>query len=424
MRKLLLLSLVFSLSTPYFSSNGACPRKLETPNWRDASLWERLRKHSLDFFDRHAWDESSGSYASEIGADGSRLSDTRHLIALSRMIYGTAHGGRVERAQKTAAFLLDKMVKVDQDGPYFLPALDPAARGEQLPDVLVVNEQAYGLCGLVALYAVTKNADLGVQIERLYKAFLARFHDPKDGAFFEKWDRTTRKSLPHKSYNSVVYPATSFLMALDEVRPDLGVRPILQDLGRRVVDHLIDRRTGWLVEQFDAKWTPQWDGTWQKVDEGTVSIAGHNLQAAWLLMRLSLHGGDDATRFRGGAEYLITQMLDRGAFDPEYGGLFDCFLREKSKTIWHTNKAWWQQAIAIQTLTLAELIAVGPRDRVRTERDRTLAFYTRYFIDPNGGEWAEVEANGKALPKPKGQLGKSTYHTGELTLFLLNYGRM
>jgi hypothetical protein len=35
-------------------------------HWRDTALWDRSIAHTLDFFDQHAWDEKSGSYASEI----------------------------------------------------------------------------------------------------------------------------------------------------------------------------------------------------------------------------------------------------------------------------------------------------------------------------------------------------------------------
>src|SRR5688572_1923802 len=65
-------------------------------HWRDTAMWDRSIAHSIDFFDRHAWDEASGSYASEIAVDGAKKSETRHLIATSRMVYGLAHGSRVD----------------------------------------------------------------------------------------------------------------------------------------------------------------------------------------------------------------------------------------------------------------------------------------------------------------------------------------
>lgn len=55
------------------------------------SRWSDSMVHSVDFFERTAWDPVSGSYASEIDLSGTRRSETRHLIALSRMVYGLTH---------------------------------------------------------------------------------------------------------------------------------------------------------------------------------------------------------------------------------------------------------------------------------------------------------------------------------------------
>jgi hypothetical protein len=115
---------------------------------------------------------------------------------MSRMVYGLAHGSKINpkylaHAQRAAQFILNKMVRRDHIGPYFLSAVN--AQGDIVPNDrlkidehgrvdrertrLLVNEQAYGLNGLVALYQVTRddkvlrNDKLLETIRELYAAF-------------------------------------------------------------------------------------------------------------------------------------------------------------------------------------------------------------------------------------------------------------
>ena len=95
--------------------------------------------------------------------------------------------------------------------------------------------------------------------------------------------------------------------------------------------------------------------------------------------------------------------------------------------MWHTNKAWWQQAEAIMALTLAEKSGVLSTDDVRSVRDQAVDFYFNHFVDwQGGGEFAEVTKDGTPVTdngviKDKGQWGKSTYHTVELARYMLAY---
>ena len=145
-------------------------------SWKDTRNWNQSIRHSNDFFIRAGWDETSGSFASEISSDGKVISDTRHLISTSRMIYGLAIGSSVEPtylpdARCQADFLLGKMTASDLKGPYFEAAVDANGTPKGARTSLVVNEQAYGLNGLVALYTVTHDPALRAKIEVLYKSF-------------------------------------------------------------------------------------------------------------------------------------------------------------------------------------------------------------------------------------------------------------
>lgn len=430
-------------------------------------LWQESLRHSNLFFIEHAWDQESGSFASEIDVDGSRISTTRHLIASSRVLYGLANSlrltsGRRQMAQRQAEFILTQMTRTDGQGPYFLSAVDDKGKDLDEQPTLVVNEQAYGLNGLVALYAKTKSPELLAKIEEYYLSFYRRFHDDQDLGFFDGFDRDRGRPVPTKSYNSTVYVATAFLVELASLNtPKQGsyVRT-LQELLDLVASHFLDPQgTGWIIENFTADWKPDWRD-WQrqviKVEDSerpgreplnkevSIGIAGHNYQAAWLLMRgaTEFNRWIDVGRrnqYLSVARQILTSMLQSNSLDRENGGVFDAFIRETDHPMWNENKAWWQQAEAM--LALAKATSIGlfegdgwvnsdapgsnaPMAFFATEQLEKIArFYFDHFIDRNqGGEFFTVTREGVPVPgEPKGQKGKASYHATELARYMLEY---
>lgn len=435
-----LLSLLFAY--PFFISSSLASWNTEDIRWDNRSTWIHSMEHSVEFFNRSAWMSNCEVYLTQIDAFGNRTaSEHRGIVALSRMLYGLAHSSHISKANAVAEFILQKMVRRDQIGEYFVPVVDSFgrplnAKGEVVapPEELVVSEQAYGLSGLVALYQVTADTKLLERIRSLYISFYKRFHDPEKLGFFDRFSVKTQTTSATKSYNSTVYVATSFLFEL--AKTDLnfashevpGYQSTVHELGGLIVSHFLDPSTGWLNENFDRDWQVAWRD-WQKQPEGTIGVVGHNFQAAWLLLRMSsVSEGIRATKYRDAAKFILTQMLSKPVIDSSNGGLFDVFVRETSKHMWHTNKAWWQQAEGILAMTLAERMNLfdGHKElsaKLTAERDKAMAFYFRHFVDTKfGGEFAEVQADGAPLmDKLKGDFGKSTYHTVELARYMLRY---
>jgi len=380
--------------------------------WDNPALWKWSIGHTLDFFDQHAWDEKTGSYACDLAVDGSHTSETRYLIAVSRMIYGLAHGGRLDRAQRLYAYLKGTMTRPEAGhGPYFLA--DTA--GTQ--DVLVVNQQAYGMCGMVALLAQTHDAALRADLQIAADEFYRRFHDPgPNGGFFDGYDLRTGRPVHTKSYNSTVYVATSFLAEMDRAMT-IGGRPVgdvLTEIGDIVSTHFLDAQTGWIVENFTEDWKPQWRD-WQLQGQFTIGVTGHNFQAAWLLMRL----GD---KYDEAARTILQSMLKKPVYDREHGGVFDVFQRETDQHQWHTNKPWWQNCEAILACTHAIRAGIVRDPEIVALRDRAVDFYFHHFVDPAGGEFDTVTPEGQPTPDAtKGNAGKSTYHTVEMARYMQLY---
>jgi mannose/cellobiose epimerase-like protein (N-acyl-D-glucosamine 2-epimerase family) len=394
-----------------------------------ATFWQMAMIRSVEYFNTHAWDEASGSYASDLAIDGRHTSETRYLVATGRMIYSLAHAAQgnaeyIRRAKKTADFLLNKMTATDAIGPYFLQNVDAAGKVVKPQNSLVVSEQAYGLCGLVALYQVTQDHAILEKIREMYYAFYRRFHDNKDLALFDGYDLKKHEAVKTKSFDSTVYVGTSFL--IDFVHADQvnshHANHLLMEIAEKVATHFPDPKTGWIHEQFTADWKPEVSG-WRKQGAFSIGVVGHGFQAAWFLMRVAdMTENVRSTGFRKTAAKIITSLLSKEVADNAHGGFYDAFKREDSALMWNTSKAWWQQTEAILALTLAERLNLVSSQKAWTARLKALEFFFKHFVDPAGGEFDTVDVRGNPVKDAiKGGPGKSAYHVVEFARYILMY---
>ncbi len=370
----------------------------------------------------------------------SALTQSRHLYGLVQAAGTTGNPQYLQRARELADTLLTKFVGREVDGkpvpPYFHEQVElngaaavshaSAAGG----DNLTVNQQAYGLSGLVALYGATKDPALLKEIRALHNAFVERFYDDRAGGFFDHAHADGSGADGLKSYNSTVYVAMSYLADLAAVDTAPGApdyRGQLRELADLVTDKFPDPTTGFIVENFDADWRPAWR-EWQvqqapsaqgAPETFSIGIVGHNTQAAWFLLRMFEQTGDAA--YRDTAVTLMNNMLAKG-YDAEHGGFFNAAKREETRPgerwMWGTNKAWWQQAEGMQALMLADKLGVLDRMQGggvsgRQALEDTLRFWP-HFTQPGGGEYAEVARDGTPVPGDLGGFGKATYHVSQL----------
>jgi len=450
----------------------------------DKARLTQLIRHSVDFFDA-SYHKDSGSYFSDVGHDGKPLTDRRHVVPSGRMLYALAHASEIDPKYKGRAlglrdYLLGTMTANEAGvGPYFRGAVNGSGKEvvrhwdkdarkalwpEQANPDLKVNEQAYGLCGLVALYAVDPTPDGLRRIDEYYRAFRARFKDRGRGrtGFFSRYGLPGAASPgPNatKNFDSTVYVGTAFLLELHAAAArvaaapgvDAGHRDLaaavrdtaaadLTELADAVADRMADAadKTGFLVEHFDAEWKPAWPDD-RKADGDTIGVVGHNFQAAWFLLRASelpaaKQSGRGAT-YAAKAAGILTSMLARGEGRPvdfRRGGFRNGFLRAGGTMFggWGGNKHWWQQAEGILALTLAERLKVRTTPDAAEVRDRAFQFFVDHFVDrQQGGEFDEVQEDGRRVvgedmqpvDRPKGHAGKSAYHTVELYRYLIRY---
>jgi mannose/cellobiose epimerase-like protein (N-acyl-D-glucosamine 2-epimerase family) len=345
--------------------------------------------------------------------------------------------------------------------------LDKAGRlpeGETDRPVLAINEQTYALTGLIAYYQATQAAgsipaierDKIVDIIQRGHAFITNhLLDKQYGGFFDRYNLASGTVEFTKSFNSTVYPATSALLDITRIADEPWRRQVceqIKQLASLFVEHFPDPATGFIKENFKEDWTPEWRD-WQKerviketgelseiapregdeADKITVSIgvAGHNTQGALFLLRAmkllqaeDMVAPEEASRWYDTAKQLVDNMLER-AYDWQYGGWHDVFVRETGQKMWHTNKAFWQQEQGLLATGLLALLESGGKgQRYRDATLQTLAFWDRAFIDREiGGDRSVVTREGNPPPgEPKGGPGKSSYHSVEMARLAIELG--
>jgi mannose/cellobiose epimerase-like protein (N-acyl-D-glucosamine 2-epimerase family) len=404
------------------------------PSWKSESFWRGAVVANLDFFRTHAWDETSGSYASELDVAGRRHNENRDVVALSRMIYAdaTAPGGRRDlvRARRVADFLLKNMAARDSRGLYFKSVVD--GQGAEVASgrgYVFIFEEAYPIAGLTALYAAdpVANADLLPILREAARAFWNRFHDPIHGGLFyysnlARGDATNDQGLVHKSYQSTVYPVSSFLLALRKADPrqarlyDSWIRELLTTAVTRLVERKAGRPTGWLVERTDAAFVP--DETYRMTE------AGHITQLAWVLgvaVEQGIVATGDREAYLDLSRTLLAKLVESGGFSP-LGVVYDAFDRTTGLP-WvegaaAPTTAWWSNLEAVIAYAFADkhsLLAAKGDPRIARVLDGLTRAYGRYFMDAvRGGEFFRIDARtGTVIDSTKGGPGKSAYHVGE-----------
>lgn len=415
----------------------------EPKNINDYILWKGAISNTINFFNRFAWDSNSGTYASEINRDGSHINENRDIVALSRMIYANSRAPvefrDLDKAKRIANFIVSHMMDSDELGLYFRSTVNQNGVSVNIDRNYTFNfEQAYGISGLVALYSVDpeNNQLLLPIIQKASNSFWRRFYDPIHGGLyyyynFKNKNHTNDQGMTHKSYQSNIYPISSFLfdlMDIDAKNSDL-YKGWIQHLLNVATTHIIEIKdsnpTGWLVERFNEDWTV--DQTYKMTE------AGHITQLSWV-MNFAEKRGFNFTNNRNKtlsflSHALLENFIKHNGLSP-IGVVYDAFDRTTGNPLVYNGQissAWWSNLEAIiafsalkKDLRNSKVDGVLNLTTVDNILKNLTNGYFNYFVDKNiGGDFFRINAsNGEVIDGTKGAAGKSGYHVTETFRFL------
>lgn len=379
-----------------------------------------LAQNSIDFYLEHAFDPERKTFYSDLDRNGNRLSNKTHLVALSRLIYGLAKASvyneqYLPKAEMAAKFLLDSMLKQDQYGPYFASTYIPDT-GAIAPTTLGIWEQSYGFCGLVELYRFTKDASLLEDIHMLFEGYKKRFKDELGEGCFDTYSLENKNEESTKSYQSTIYPLSSFLINLWEV--DEANRASYEPW---ITEHLILAKEK--IWNPKSKWVNvNFNNNWERCNgQDTLCFEvspGHNFQLAWLLMcsgSWTFIPPDQAKANRELGKQILAYTLEQPIWDEGVQNGFFETIDPNNQQILSRRKSWWQHCEAIIACSFAQ-------ESYKKELQQLESFFVQSFPDYEyGNEFFYLDENNQPIKEvPKGSLGKSVYHTVEMVAFLLS----
>ena len=395
-------------------------------------FWTNQATHMTNFFAKASIDSEQGGFYTHLDNVGNVSNpNEKFLMPTSRQVYSyattyemTGDKKYLDLAKHGVDFILDNHMRKNEQGEVFWEQRvnrDGSLGEGETDKPLAINEQTYGLTGLIAYYKATKDPAILDVIKSGHEFITNHYHDDANGGFFDSVAQGSNEPATTKSYNSTIYPATSALLDIAEIAEGdwkTQANGQVKELADIFVRNFPDPKTGFIKENFTGDWKEDWRG-WQSQPEGSIGVTGHNTQGALFLLRaekmLNKEGmltPEESKSYRDTAKQLVDSMLEK-TYDKENGGWHDVYVRETGQNMWHTNKPFWQQEEGyLATLAMSK---IDPDPKYKQASEQTLKFWDAHFIDRvNGGDHQVVSREGVPQPEPKGGPGKSSYHAVEM----------
>jgi len=379
-----------------------------------------LVENSIMFFNKNAYSNEFKTYFSEVDTNGNVTSDNIHLVALSRLIYALEYASKFdskyeERAVDASKFFLSHMIVKDSIGNYFNETVSTANEALDQKS-LGIWQQSYGLCGLVAIYRLTKDEKTLKIIHQVFDGYIKRFHDEQSLGFVGSYSFADGSQFNDKSLQSILYPLSAALFYLWEIDIDNRDKyePFIKENTALLLDKSWNPDLGWVNLKFDSEWNLC--GKVNNTEPCYNVSPGHNFQLSWVLLKLSNFSFlEDKTRTRCKelGNSILENTMKKSIWAKEVSNGFVSEINPANNTIISKQKTWWQHAEAITALSYA-------KEKYSNEFKMLLNFFTTNFVDfKNGNEhFCLNEDNSPVLDKPKGSMGKSSYHITEMIYYM------
>ncbi len=416
---------VSTSSTPdVISPTPTVPTPTPDPRYPD---WTNVSSDSTAFWEQTNIDTASGGYFTGVARNGTITNRNKWTRCVSRQVYGftrtfqmTGNIAWLDLARTGVRWLLDHALDTQHGG--FYQQLDETGH-TVVSDERTMFDLAYALNGLAVFFEVTHDLEVEHAINATYDLLEARAWDSEWGGYYKALTQDMSSVLDDgKDFNALVDPATAFLFTLYAATASYGddapragaYKERLRQIGFLMADHLVDPDgTGWIGENF----TREWEYDPANGPFGDRTLCGHNLKAAWTLVRIHMITGE--WLFLQEAETLLEPVIET-CLDRERGGVYDMVDRATNELVYGEQKTWWQQEEGILALQLiGEAATKSYYTRLGLE---TRSFYLEWFPDPVYGEvFSVVEGDGAVKDDTKGNEWKSAYHSVEVTYFGLLY---
>jgi len=407
LRTLAVLALVGGLTAPAASAQPA-------DSLLDGSFWKAQGLTTvLPAWTEHARTDEGAFYA-ELDRTWSPLDSTtqypgmvaRHLFSYSAAYLMSGDDSHLRRAEGA----LDFMVEHGWDERYGGWYNAVTRSGEVVDADKDLFMQVYATTGL-ALYSIATRDDRAQRYLRRSRQFMQEHAwDDDNGGYVDVLNRDGSVQHATKDFSPQLAPLSGYLLYLYPATRDSADLHRAERIMDLTLTHMQDDR-GWIRERFAPDWAFLPDDS-----KNSHLNVGHNLEVAWLLLRLYALTGDAAYRTEGLA--LTDRLLER-AFHAETGA-WRARLKRTDPTQFPPTTTWWTQAYG----NLLQLYAyrVTGRKRYRNAFLAGARFWNENFVDDeHGGTVLRAHLDGGVADGAKAVRTKTSYHAVEHALLAYLY---
>lgn len=401
---LLLIGLLLLLVTGRAPAQS--PERLTEP-----ALWKHQGLRVLSAWDAHARDSTYGAFHSHLdrrwepfnGTDKYPGMIARHLFSYSAAYLLEGNPAHLRRAEALVDFMIEHGWD-ERYGGWYNSVSRKGAVTDSTKDLFM---QIYAATGLTLYYTTTRNDRALRYVEATNRMLEDHAWDATQGGYIRALDRDLSVRDAHKDFTPQGAVLSGYLLYLYHATRDTAYL----DQMTRVIDVMRGpmRQPGppWIYERFATDWV-----FLPESPRNTSLNVGHNIELAWLLLRLHALTGNAV--YKRDALHLAAPLQDR-ALTPS--GAWVTTLTHPALQP-STESSWWMQAYG-NMFSLALHEATG-EDAALDAFRRGAAFWGRAFIDStHGGTVLKTTLQGDITRAAKAVRSKTSYHTLEHAL--LNY---
>ena len=390
-----------------------------------------LNEKLIPFWATHAVEPTFGGFQTNYDRDGQRTSVTeKSFLSQCRAIFTISHAMRLGFAwpngetalRQGLDFLFRHFHDKEFDGYYWIVEED----GRPKDDNKIIYGHSFLIYGLAEYALLTGDETVKTEAIRIFDLLQEKVADPKDGGYFEHFDRQFNPKKArgdigsHKSLDVHMHLMEAFTTLYELTGRD-DHKNALESIIELIFDKMVDPETGTGISMFTADWKPisnvELDTVWgrDRFDEDgkgvDITSYGHNIELAWLYLHAQDILGIPRAKSLDRVLPIYEHTFEKGV-DWKYGGLFVEGERKGNPT--ERTKEFWQQAEAL----------VGFLDAYEVTGDKKYLdafvnvhdFVFSKMINWDQGEWfALLDEKGDLIWDYMGTSWKVFYHTVRAT---------
>lgn len=385
---------------------------LRGDTWRDQGL-----NDVLPYWTRHARDRDHGAFFAHLDREWRIDGPTnkypgmvsRHLFSYSAAYLLSGEEEHLQVAREIFEFLTEHGWDPEYGGWY--DVVDRS--GRVVEDSKDLFNQAYAVTGLAMYWFVTHDERARSLMDRSLEILREHAWDAEHGGYIRSLNRDLTVREFRKDFSPQIAHLSGYLVYLWAGTRDPAYLRQYEKVLRIVMDRTRDPETGWVMGRFERDWSlaaPR--------DEVRVNV-GHNLETAWLLLRLHLATGREALRDEG--LRLADSMREHG-FRPD-PGVWVHQIALADGSVPRSTTPWWIQAYG-NMIALYQYRVTGEARHLDAFR-KGAEFWNRAFMDPvHGATFLSAHLDGTLDNGAKAVRTKTSYHAMEYALLLYLYLRL